>query len=253
MKKLLSLLLLAFILVASAACDGDKGDVAASKSQYVADNTSDSSGPAAGSSQNAPDSAEESSTPADDEQLEGFMGDYFEATRSYVNDLIGIGCRLDADWDVFDREQIAQLNGLMADLTNDEDIAEYFRSNGNLILFYAQKEDGLITLNITLEDLGTLYGSPLNEKQYADSSVSQIVPALESVGLSNVSTEIGSVTFAGKEHVAVFVTADLQGVDAYETLVYVKTGSRMAVITAASFLTNVTGDTLSLFYGQSST
>lgn len=181
----------------------------------------------------------------DDERI---MGVYTEDTRTYENSFIGIGCKLDAGWDVFSAEQIAELNGLLASQTDDEAIAKQLESSGTAMPFYAQKEEGLVTLNITLEDLGLLYGSLLDEKQYAEKSIDQVKPALESMGMSNVTTEIGSITFAGSDHVSISISGSLQGISFYETLVCVKTEKHMALITAGSYMTDTTKDILALFY-----
>ena len=179
---------------------------------------------------------------------EDMLGVYTEDSRTYENSFIGIGCKLDKDWDVFSAEQIAELNGMLASQTNDKALAEQLESSGTAMPFYAQKEEGLVTLNITLENLGMLYGSLLDEKQYAEKSIDQVKPALESMGMSNVTTEIGSLSFAGSDHVSITISGSLQGISFYETLVCVKTEKHMAVITAGSYITDTTKDILALFY-----
>lgn len=181
----------------------------------------------------------------DDEHI---LGVYTEDSRTYENNFIGIGCTLDSDWDVFSAEQIAELNGLAASQINDKDIAKQLESSGNAMPFYAQQDQGLVTLNITLEDLGLLYGSLLSEQQYAENSIGQVAPALEAMGMSNVTTEIGSMSFAGSEHVSVSISGTLQGISFYETLVCVKTEKHMAIITAGSYISDTTKDVLALFY-----
>ena len=181
----------------------------------------------------------------DDEHI---MGVYTEASRTYENSFIGIGCKLDADWEVFNAGQIAELNGLLASQTDNEALAKQLESSGTAMPFYAQKESGFVTLNVALENLGLLYGSLLSEQQYAETSVKQVAPALESMGMSNVSTEVGSLSFAGSDHVAIFVTGTLQGVSFYEALVCVKTEKHMAIITVGSYSTDKTKDVLALFY-----
>lgn len=182
---------------------------------------------------------------------EKVMGVYTADTNTYENDFIGIGCKLDSDWEVFSTEQIAQLNGLMASQMTDEALAKQLEDSGVLQPFYAQKEEGLVTMNIALENLGVLYGSTMDEQQYAEQAVKQVAPTLESLGLgmTNIKTEIGKLTFAGKEHVAIFVSANIQGFSFYETMVCIKTGRYIANITAGSYFTDTTKDSLALFYG----
>ena len=179
---------------------------------------------------------------------ENILGVYTKDSNTYVNDFIGIGCKLDTGWEVFSEEQIAELNGMAADLMTDKALAEQLEGDGVAQPFFAQAEEGLVTVNITLENIGVLYGSLMDEKQYAEKSLPQIAPALKALGLSDVTTEIGSVTFAGKEHVAITVKASLEGFDFYETVVCMKVGNYMANITAGSYFSDKTGDVLSMFY-----
>lgn len=180
---------------------------------------------------------------------EKILGVYSADSHTYDNEFIGIGCKLDTEWDVFDEAGIAELNGMLADAMTDKTIADQLESSGYVQPFYAQKQEGLVTVNITVENLGVLYGSVLDEKGYAEQSVDQIAPTLEALGLTNVTAKIGTVSFAGSEHVAIFVSASLQGVDFYETAVCVKVDRYIACITAGSYMTDTTGDVLSMFYG----
>lgn len=179
---------------------------------------------------------------------EKVMGVYTADTNTYENGFIGIGCKLDSDWEVFSTEQIAQLNGLAASQMTDEALAKQLEDSGVLQPFYAQKEQGLATLNIAMENLGVLYGSTMDEQQYAEQGVTQVKAALESLGLSNVKAEVGKLTFAGKEHVAIFVEGELQGLSFYETMVCIKIDRYIANVTAGSYSTNTTKDLLALFY-----
>lgn len=176
------------------------------------------------------------------------LGVYYEASNTYENEFVGIGCKLDEEWEVYDADQIAALNGMVVDLMTDETLANMLENSGSLMPFYAQANDGLVTLNITVENLGLLYGSMLDEQGYVELSIGQLAPALESIGLTDITTEISSVTFAGGKHAAIMVSASFQGVEFHETLVCVKVGRYIANITAASYLADVTGEVLSMFY-----
>lgn len=181
----------------------------------------------------------------DDERI---LGVYTEDTRTYENSFIGIACKPDAEWEVYNADQIAELNGLVASQINDEAIAKQLEESGTAMPFYAQQQEGLVTLNISLENLGLMYGSLLDEQQYAEQSSKQVAPALEAMGMTGVTTEVGTLSFAGSDHAAIFINGSLQGIPFYETLVCMKAGKYMAIITAGSYVTNTTKDTLSMFY-----
>ena len=179
---------------------------------------------------------------------ESILGVYSEDARTYENGFIGIGCKLDAEWDVFDTEEIAALNSLAADMMTDEKLAEQLQNSGLIQPFFAQLEAEALNVNITLENLGVLYGSRLSEQEYAEKAIEQLPTALQAIGLTDITTEIGTITFAGKEHVAIFVTGSLQGVAFYETMVCMKVGRYIASVTAGSYLSDTTADVLAMFY-----
>lgn len=176
------------------------------------------------------------------------LGVYSASTNTYENKFIGIGCQLDADWEVFDEAAIAELNGLMMDAMTDEALAEQMENSGTFMPFYAQAEGGYVTLNITLENLGLLYGSMLEEKDYAELAVQQLPAALESLGLSDITTEVTTAVFAGGQHAAISLSGTMQDVEFHELMICMKVNRYIANITAASYFTDVTGDVLDLFY-----
>ena len=188
-------------------------------------------------------------TPAEEPSSDLILGVYSEDSHTYENELIGIGCRLDADWYVYDEEEIAALNGMMIDMMTDEDIAGQLENGGYVQPFYAQKlGDDFATVNITIENLGLLYGALLDEQKYAELSVKQIPAALEGLGMTDINVEIGSAEFAGSEHTAIFVSAFFQDIEFYEVMVCVKADRYMASIAASSYFTNLTGEVLPMFY-----
>lgn len=188
----------------------------------------------------APDNTDTSSDPT--------LGVYSESTHVYENEFIGIGCQLDADWEVFDAAAIAELNGLVIDTMTDEALAEQMESSGYVQPFYAQAEGGFMTVNITLENLGLLYGSMLDEQGYAELAVGQVPAALESLGMSDITTQITSASFAGGQHTAIVISGTIQDVEFHELMICMKVGRYIANVTAASYFTDVTGDILDMFY-----
>ena len=181
------------------------------------------------------------------EDKEPAMGAFDSASLVYTNEFLGVKCQLEENWDVFDTERMSALQGLPAGYTNDEELKELLDDEGSAQLFYAQADEGFQTLNIAVEDLGKVYGKLIDEKQYAQLSLDQVEPALEGVGFSVVSTEITSMNFAGSSHTAIEIHGKLQDLDFYETLVCVKAGKYMALVTAGSYDTDVTKDLLGFF------
>ena len=231
MKKIFALLLALAMLLSLSACGGS-----AAKEPQQPEATEPAAEPA---SEPAENGAEED---------EPILGVYDEAAYVYTNEFAGLACQLDESWTVLDQAQIAEVMGLASELVTDEDAKNVLENSGAVHPFYAFTDEGLVTLNMGIENLGLLYGVLLDEKTYAEKGAEQLAPALESMGMSDVSTEITTISFAGGEHTAIRVYGLFQGVDFYETLVCVKVKSYIATITAGSYLEDVTGDVLAMFY-----
>lgn len=239
MKRIIALILAALMLLSLAACGGDGA------AQTTAENPSTII-PTADPDDDIPTTASPAETTAPPaEEADPLMG-YYSGT-TYNNAFLGIQCKLDENWTVATEEELAQLNGLTADIISDEALAEQLRNSGVVQAFYAMADDGLVVMNIVLENLGLLYGTVLDEERYVDLSLDQLVTALESAGLSDVTTEADTVTFAGSEHAAIRVHGTMSGVDFYELLVCVKVDSYMSVITLASYYEDIT-DSLAALY-----
>lgn len=253
MKKFLAILFAVVMLLSMVAC-GNKQPVSDITDPTATPTTpaSDVTDPTAVPTTPAPteESEPETPEPTDEPEKENdpILGVYNKDTNTYENGFIGIGCRLDQEWDVYDTDQIAELNGMVIEMMTDESIANQLETDGYLMPFYAQANDGLITVNITVENLGLLYGSLLDEQGYAELSIEQLASALEALGMTELTIEISSTTFAGGEHTAVIINGSLQGVEFHETIVCVKIDRYIANITAASYFADVTGDILSMFY-----
>lgn len=186
--------------------------------------------------------------PQQPEEPESILGVYDETTYVYTNEFAGLGCRMDENWTVLDQEQIAEVMGLASQLVTDEDAKNMLENSGTVQPFYALTEEGLVTVNLGIENLGLLYGTLLDEKAYAERGVDQLGPALESMGMTDVTTEITTMSFAGGNHTAIRLHGAFQGVDFYETLVCVKVNSYIAVVTAGSYLEDKTEAVLDMFY-----
>lgn len=175
------------------------------------------------------------------------LGVIDDDNKTYTNEFLGLKCQLDESWDIFDAQQMAQLQGVVADLLSDTDLSEQLNDAGTAQIFYAQAEGGLKTVNIVIENMGILYGSLMDEKEYAEAGVEQIAPAFEGIGLTEINTNITSMKFAGKDHTAITLHGSLGGTDFYETIICYKIGNYIANITAGSYTSDATNDILAMF------
>ena len=110
----------------------------------------------------------------------------------------------------------------------------------------ATDADQLNTINVVLEKLNvaSLF---VTEEQYMSLSKDPAVNALSTMGLNIISAEITNVEFAGKEHVALAIEAEISGIAMYEYIVLVKCNGYMACVTACTWVENTCMDILSQF------
>lgn len=167
----------------------------------------------------------------------------------YTNPYIGIKCTVGQEWYVYNNEELARFNGLVMDAMTDEDLVEQLKNADAAYLFYAMKDEGLVSVNITLEKLNLISGVLLDEKSYAKASVQQLPAALESMGMADITAEEGMFEVAGQHHAGISIHGTYSGVDFYEKLICIKAGEYMAVVTVASYHEDLTNDILKNFSG----
>ena len=164
----------------------------------------------------------------------------------YTSEFAGLTATLDQNWQVLTQEEIAQIAGLTAAMVTDEDLKNALNSGETVYDLYAMTATGA-TVNITVGDLGLIYGKLLDMKTLAQSVADQLVPAFTSMGFENTTAEIATVPFAGAQETAVVVSGQLQGVNMYEVLVCKKVGNYVYTITACTYGEDGTADILALF------
>lgn len=230
MKKLIILLLCACLCLSLfAGCGGDKDSIGSN----IAD-----AAPAPEAEPTPEAESEEEDKPPSAGTVSGSI---------YTNEFIGVKCDLGDDWMYFDEAQMAELNGLTAELFDDEQLQSTLENSGLVYDMYAMCLDGTATINIIIEDLGKLYGALLSEDRYVDISMDALPDALASAGFTDMSIEKTKLQFCGDEHSAIIISGMLEDMAIYEVLVCVKSGSYMAAITVASYIDNTTEDILKAF------
>ena len=169
----------------------------------------------------------------------------------YTNDFLGICCEAGEEWTVYSDSQLAQLNGLVLDTMTDADLVEQLKKSNVVHLFYATADGGHRSVNVVLENVGVVNGVLLDEKAYMTLSVEQLPTALQSMGLTNVTAETTTVSFAGRDHAAVRVHGTLSGVDFFEKIVCIKVDGYFGLVTVASYHEDQTDALLNIFTEKS--
>ena len=172
-----------------------------------------------------------------------------QAENSYWNEALNIGCTLGSDWYFYTDEEIAEQNGLVTGMLR-EDYAKLLEESGSMMDMLAVNTETGENVNITLQRLTLADALVLDEQKYAEISAEPLVEALEQTGLEDVSTSVDEVDFLGEKHPCIRVKALMQNMDFFETLVIVKTGRTVCVVTVACFLEDTTKEVLANFYGE---
>ena len=167
----------------------------------------------------------------------------------YTNEFAGIGCRLDEGWVFYTAEQMAELNGALADGTDNADVKAVLADDPSIFDMYAVSTDGLMVMNVVIQNLGLVSGMTVSPQEYAEIASAEVADTLTAYGYENVKAQTSAGDFAGTESCpAVAVTAERDGTALYEQMIYLKTGNYVYCVTLCSFKEDVTAEMAKLFY-----
>lgn len=166
--------------------------------------------------------------------------------NTYTNEYFGFAATLDENWTMLTKDQITQITGQTAEALDDDNLAKMYDDGKVVIEMYGVRSDNS-TVNITVENLGTINGAKYDESGYVDESLKQLPDQLSAGGFTDIKTEKTTVTFAGTEHDGIIITASVQSTAVHEVLACVKVGNYVAVITAVTFGDSNPSEILDLF------
>lgn len=220
----------------------------------------DAPGPESTNNEPAEEEAEEEAEEAEEETAEEetstvpseLLGTGTDS--SYENAFFGIKFEAPEGWYVFSDEERGKAMGIVSSEINDEEILATFESTGYAMDFYAMDiQNGDATtgafnnLNITIQDIGKLYGIIYGEKEIAEASIASVEQALSAQGATDVKVEVGESEFMGNACVSMTTQSKAGDMPMYQKQVYVKKGSAMACVTATSFGEDKTDEMLAAF------
>lgn len=243
MKKACSLILVLLLAMQLTACGGSEKEIRGEVTPAAASEatTAETAAPAETEAVSEPQVQERIDPDAERELALGSSDG-----STYTSTFLGLKCTLGGDWVFYSDEEILEMNQLAQDMM-DEEMAERIRSASTLQDMYAVNTETGETVNITISNTGSLFGTILSADAYANAALPQLTPAMQSIGLENVTVEKSSTVFVGKTETTILIAGDFDGTPFYETMVVLKRGSYVACITAASYVENTTGLTLNAF------
>lgn len=242
MKKILIFALTSIMLLSFCACasDVDEDDVRGTKiensdsDKNVDDETKEE------------DPVETQATVAPTAMDDSSENEFALGTTSgliYENEFIGIGCTLPSGWTFYTDEQIKELNNITTDMAGEE-IAELIKNSNVVYDMLAVNSNQMDTINVVFEKVDM----DLDITEYIDLGLPAAKTALENMGGTNITTNIGTLTIDGKEFTSVDIECDFQGIKLYQTQFYTKRDKYVVAITAGTYYENKLADILDGFY-----
>lgn len=172
--------------------------------------------------------------------------------NTYGNEFFGIGCQLDDSWTILSEDEIAERSGLVVDTMEEGGMDDSMRKameDGSVVFdFFAQKNDNTAAINITVGNIGVLYGAALTEEGYIDATEEQMMQSVETIGYENVTTEKTTITLAGTEHAALKLTGEYSGISIYQTMVVLRKGIYVGCVAFSCGGEDFADDLITLFY-----
>lgn len=163
--------------------------------------------------------------------------------QNYQNVALGIGCAFDTSWEIATPEEVAELMGFAADVIDMEDQIEKL---GTYCDLYAVSYSGAnVNLTIQKENLVSL---TVSDEELMESISATIVEPFESIGMTDIETEISTVKFVGRRCYVLNITGTLQGYPFCEKVVLYRQNGYMASITVAAGDFDVCDEAFEMFY-----
>ncbi len=152
----------------------------------------------------------------------------------YKSDFIGISYKLDENWSFYDDEHIKELNKIAVDMAGDE-IEELLKKATIIYDMCATDSDQLNNININLEKISPSQLLLLNIAENFKTIAPIIKDGLKNMGYENINYEIVNVEVDGKTLDALHNTAEINGVNVYQTLFQKKCNGYLASITVTTY------------------
>lgn len=234
MRKFIAMLLALCMVFCLCACGGDGKEAEAPAETPSAANDEQASAP--------------TEAPSDEAEEEAAVQAGTLSGSTYENAFLGIGCTLDENWTFASEEELAQMIGQTAEMF-DDDYAEQLKEADMFYDMVAVTEEGMVSINVVIQNVGLLYGTVLSEDKYLEIAEEQMAEQLGNAGMENVQTERISANFAGAEHGGLHISCTIQDVPYYCTQMCIKQGKYIASISLCSFTEDYGSDMMGFFYG----
>ncbi len=174
------------------------------------------------------------------------LGSVSEST--YWNDQLSIGFELpDSDWYFYSEEEILEINQLTGEMLG-EDYQKALDSLNGYTGMYAANSVTRENVNITVEKLSGLNTLLISEESYMQIGIKGLEEALKQMGVEDFVCSSEDLTVDGETHPGSRVSYTLQGVPIYQTLVVIKSDSKMLTLTVTAMQADACDSILEGFF-----
>lgn len=246
-KRVLCMLLSLALTLLPAGC-GDQGKNISGTVQPPASEEM----PAEGTGEQTPEGpVQPEQTAPEEESLT--LGEYEGGV--YTNHYLGLGCKLDSNWQFYSAEQLQEIPSDVANAVDGTELGNMMEDYQQLMDMRADNTQELAMINVLYTKLPLqerLVYLSMSEEELIDSILDQselMIEAYTQSGISVNEFKKVSVTFLGEQHWATWMDAVVEEIPYYVLQIYDYTaGQYGAAITLASYVEDNTGALLELFY-----
>lgn len=165
----------------------------------------------------------------------------------YQNSLIGIGYNLEEGWSFYSDEQINELNNITSDMLPEE--AKKALEDATVVYdMYAKEDDGLNSIIINFEKINLLQTIAIDLLENFEQLVPTLRSTYENMGYTNFTYDICYTAIEDENFASVKLSAEINGISVYQTMLQKKCGGYLATISATAYYEDTTGDILDNFF-----
>ena len=232
MKRLLSMLLAAAMLLTLAACSpatlkGAGTGTAAPSTQEPTDAPTETPTDAPTEAPTEAPTTEATEAPSD----VSLLGAYDAESNVYISEMLSASFYPDSDWTVYGAEELADLNGISASQITEEGAAQLLKEEGSALIVFCSADVLGDSINITYEKLSAVNALMISEENYVSIVSGKLEEQLTEQGLEDVQVQTGAYQLCGKTYPAIQTSGTINGVPIQQGLACVKVGSYMVVVT----------------------
>lgn len=167
----------------------------------------------------------------------------------YWNETIKVGCKLDSNWYFYTQEEILKVNGTTADML-EGDLAEMMKEGGSLTDMFAENQETAANVNVVIQQLSLTESLMIDEKNYLEVSIPMLEEGLIQIGLEDVKIVQNEREFLGGEHQSLEITGSIGDFSVYETMVAMKSGRTIVLVTVFTADKTELEDILGSFFNK---